>query len=149
MNLVARIFTKFSQWKDSRFLKKHGCVSWEQYHWRNDPGILYRASTVKDYYRGYPFVHCFERREHHAYQSIYDHGPGDFRDGIHEIKEWCDQYCQGKFRIECHRVIKGDGLGLDGSVSDEWWFNEIAGGDYYFAAFKDARDLTWFMMKWS
>jgi hypothetical protein len=32
---------------------------------------------------------------------------------------------------------------------NQWECNDIGGGDYLFAAFKNERDFSWFLMRWS
>jgi hypothetical protein len=31
----------------------------------------------------------------------------------------------------------------------QWEINELGGGDYIFAAFKNEQDFNWFLMRWS
>lgn len=134
--MISLFVQKYKQWKDERFLHKHGCKSWEQYYHRYDPDIERRSTKIKDFYKGYPYVYCFENREHQIYW--WDLG----YDGSKEIVEWCQQHCKDKFRFDGHRVIKAS------YTSNEWEMNELGGGDYCFAAFKDKEDYIWFSLKW-
>lgn len=135
--MLTTIKLKFQKWKDQRFLKRHGCETWKQYNYRFDPDINRRCTAIRDFYHGYPYVYCFENRKHQIYW--WDLG----YDGSYDIVEWCEQYCKDKFRIDCYRVIKYP------STSNEWTMNDMGGGDYYFAAFKNERDYNWFLLRWS
>ena len=139
---------KYKHWKDTRFLKKHGCKNWNEYNHRFDPDIFIRAQRINDYYYGYPYVYCLEHRSHYAYQLLYDYGPGGCRHGYDDIVDWCKKNTKHKHRTDMHRAHKGIAYN-NGNPIDDWWFNEIAGGDYLFFAFKDEKDYNWFLMRWS
>ena len=100
-----------------------------------DPDYNTRASRVKGYYFGYPYVQCITDRDHTIY----------FWDlcwcGVTVIHQWCKENCKDKFRIDPLRVIKH-------SYTDEWYINELGGGDYYFIAFKNESDMMWFKLRW-
>lgn len=133
---------KWQYFKDSRFLKKHGCTSWEQYNRIFDPDINIRATEVKDYYCGYPYLHRFADRTHQIYDwDIWYSGWGI-------VESWAKTNCQDKFRFDALRVFPQNGIGLDGQSEKVWFINELGGGDYIYAAFKSQRDYTWFMLKW-
>lgn len=134
---------KYRQYKDRCFLKKHGCENWRQYNHRYDPDYNYRANRIVDYYHGYPYVYCFENRDHFAYQLLYDYGPGGVRYGYYDIIEWCEKNLTDKFRMDYHRAIKAP------NTAYQWEINELGGGDYIFAAFKNQQDYIWFMLRWS
>lgn len=142
VEMLSTLKTKYKSWKDARFLKKHHCETWEQYHHNNDPDVSYRASRIVDYYQGYPWVYCIDQRSHYAYDLLYDNGPGGYRYGYHDIMDWCRSQCKGKIRGDFHRVYQQP---WDG----EWHFNEIGGGDYIFIAFKSERDYNWFVLRWA
>jgi hypothetical protein len=137
VKLVDKIKTRYKLWKDRRFLKKHGCETWKQYHYRNDPDVFYPATRIKDYYRGYPYVYCIENRDHEVY--YWDLG----LDGTFTVSKWCEENCKGKFRLDFHRAMNTPGTAY------QWEINELGGGDYIFVAFKDPKDYTWFLIKWS
>lgn len=143
--ILSTIKLKFKAWKDSRFLKLHGCASWEQYHRVHDIDINIRARSANEFYTGYPFVYCVESHSHYAYQLLYDYGPGGSRYGSNEMKSWCDKHCKEKFRVDIHRAIKA----LVNGYKHDWEFNELGGGDYFFFAFKNEKDYNWFLMRWS
>ena len=140
---MLRLKARFRKWKAKRKLEKSGYKSWEQYRRNNDPGITWRASRVKDFYRGYKYVYCFEDRKHYAYELLYDYGPGGIRYGASDIYDWCEKYARFKCRVDEHRVIKYPSTGM------EWEFNDIGGGDYIFAAFNDEKDYMMFLLRWS
>lgn len=133
--MIDQIKQRYREWKEQRFLKKHGCETWEQYHRRYDPDYNIRATRIKDYYHGYPYQHCFENRQHQIYW--WDLGI----DGSKEIVDWCEENCEDKFRFDCLRVIK--------NYWGKWEVNEISGGDYCFVAFKNKQDFLMFMLRWS
>jgi hypothetical protein len=108
-----------------------------------DPDVFYCADRVKDFYKGYKFVHCIENRNHYAYDLIYDYGPGGIRYGDDDIYDWMDQKARFKSRMDMHRVIKYP------STANEWAFNDMGGGDYIFVAFKDEKDYMMFLLRWS
>ena len=135
--LLTYLHTTIKSWRDKRFLKKHGCEDWKQYHYRYDPDIDRRCSRIRDFYKGYPYWYMFENHRHQIYW--WDLG----YDGSKEIMEWCEQNCKDKFRFDGHRVMNAPATGY------EWEMNELGGGDYYFAAFKNERDFNWFLLRWS
>jgi hypothetical protein len=134
-NIVDNIKTKYHSWQENRFLKKHGCESWKQYHRKYDSDFNIRASEIPWIYFGYPYVYCFEDRQHEVY--YWDIAI----DGAFIITEWCEENLKNKFRFDFHRVVK--------DTHGNWVINELGGGDYIFAAFKDERDYTYFLLKWS
>lgn len=138
-----RIKAWFRKKRAERKLKKSGYDSWEHYRRNNDPNILWRATRVKDFYCGYKYVYCFEDRNHYAYDLLYDYGPGGIRYGNDDIYDWLDQHARFNSRMDMHRVIKYP------STNNQWEFNDLGGGDYIFVAFKNEKDLTHFLLRWS
>jgi hypothetical protein len=59
------------------------------------------------------------------------------------VGKWCDQHCKGKHRMDFHRAINAP------ATAYQWEINELGGGDYIFAAFKNEQDFNWFLMRWS
>lgn len=156
MELFNRVKERYQSWKDQRFLKKHGCVSWDQYHFRFDPDVNSRATRVADYYHGYPFVFCAEASNHYAYQLLADYGPGGTIYGYHNIVDWCKANTKQKHRTDILRVFKQHGLShnpsnntMDWIETPEWWINEIGGSDLLFFAFKSEKEYNWFMLRWA
>jgi hypothetical protein len=135
--MLTTIKTRYKEWKDLCFLKKHGCENWEQYHYRFDPDIHKVATRIQDFYQGYPYVYCFENHNHDVY--YWDVAV----DGIYVLSKWCKKNCKDKFRFDFHRAMNAP------ATAYEWEINELAGGDYIFVAFKDPKDYTWFLMRWS
>lgn len=135
MKIIKSIKDSYARWSEKRFLKRHGCDNRRQYELKYDQDRNKMASRIQDYYHGYPYVYCFENREHQVY--YWDIAI----DGSYIISEWCSKNCSGKFRMDFHRVYKNHW--------DQWEINEIGGGDYIFAAFKDSQDFTLFVLKWS
>jgi hypothetical protein len=140
---MLRLKTRFRKWKAKRKLEKSGYKSWEQYRRNNDPGITWRASRVKDFYRGYKYVYCFEDRKHYAYELLYDYGPGGIRYGNDDMYDWMDKHAKFTSRMDIHRVIRYPSTGM------EWEFNDLGGGDYVFVGFKNEKDYMMFLLRWS
>jgi hypothetical protein len=137
MNILKKIKNKYKVWKETYFLKKHGCETWEQYHYRYDPDVVYRASTLKNFYNGYPYIYCFQDHTHDVYYYDFAY------DGTFEVTKWCKDNLVDKFRFDFHRALKAP------STGDDWNINEIGGGDYLFFACKNPQDFTLFMLRWS
>lgn len=140
-SIIGYPLDRWKHYKDAWFLRKHGCKTWKEYHRNNDPDVCYRASQVKDYYFGYPYVHRFD----HNHQ-IYDWDI--FYSGWDIVETWTNANCQDKFRFDALRVMPQQGIGVDGQSETVWFINELGGGDYMYVAFKSQRDYTWFMLKW-
>jgi len=144
--ILSRLKTKVSNaaraWQEERFLKKHHCLNRAEYNRRYDPDYIPRASQIANYYHGYQHVHCFENRENFVYKTIYDYGPGGFRDGFDEIYEWCEENLSGKWRYDMLRVMKAP------STGNQWEVNELGGGDHWFFAFQDSEDYFIFKLQW-
>jgi len=128
--------SKIQTWRDRRFLKKHGCKSWDEYNYRFDPDRNQRAPRVKDYYCGYPYWTPIENRKHLAYYwDVHE-------DGIYILSNWCKENLSGKFRFDFLRVMNAP------ATAWQWEINEIGGRDYIFFACKDERDLLLFTLRW-
>ena len=144
-----QLVKRYCEWKDRRFLKKHGCKTWAQYNKQYDPDYNLRASRIRDFYHGYPYIYCFDNYKHYAYQKIGDYGPGGIITGIDEIQKWVSNNTKNKTRFDFLRVIKVGAVHLDNTTSEEWWINEIGGGDLIFVAFKEERDYLIFSLRWA
>lgn len=147
--MIDSIKETYKYYRDRAFLKKHGCETWDEYNRRYDPDYNIRATRIKDIYHGYPWVYCFENREHFAYTLLYDYGPGGCHYGYNDIISWCNDNLSDKFRFDGHRVHKQTPIGNNGVEDSEWFINEISGGDYIFAAFKSESDYLWFLLRWT
>jgi hypothetical protein len=132
MNFV----TRYKEWSEKRFLKKHGCKTREQYDRKYDTDIIHRATRIKDFYRGYHYVHCFENHDHIIYELDIAY------DGVYVAIQWCTENLKGKFRFDYHRAWAP-------STADEWEVNELGGGDYIFFACQDPKDYTLFLLRWA
>lgn len=135
MEYIKELKSIYANWQEKRFLKKHGCENRAQYERRFDPDYNPRATRVKDYFHGYPYVHRITDHDHTMY--FWDLG----FDGHYVVYNWCKENLKGKFRIDPLRVIKD-------RYTDEWEVNELGGGDYFFIAFKEESDLIWFKLRW-
>lgn len=143
------ITERWQAWRDRRFLKRHGCETWQQYHKQYDPDYNIRADRIRDYYHGYSYIHCFRSYEHYAYRLLYDYGPGGYRHGYDDIQEWVLNNCSRKARFDFLRVLELRVIDQGGNAREEWYINEIGGGDLIFAAFKDERDYMMFLLRWA
>lgn len=141
MNIVRKIKAVYKLYKDRRFLKRHGCTTWKQYYWKNDPRVYLYADRVKDYYKGYKYISLFT-----SSRPMYEEY-GDWLQGLTAIKDWCDNNCSGHWRCDIHRVIQHTGVFMNGSEI-EWVMNDIGGHDILFFAFDDDRDYMLFMLRW-
>lgn len=137
MKLLKSIKTKYRKWCDVRFLKKHNCENWEQYNHRYDPDINARATRIKDYFHGYPYIYCFENHSHEIY--FWDLGYY----GTFVVNKWCKENLTDKFRLDFHCAMKAP------ATAYEWEINELGGGDYIFFACKDEKDFIHFMLRWA
>lgn len=140
--MLSELLAKHQQWRDRRFLKKHRCETWDQYHHFYDPDFNICASRITDYYHGYHHWYMFEDHKHYCYKCLSDYGPGGTRYGYEDIHAWCKQNLTHKFRLDALRVIRA------ASTANQWTINEIGGTDYIFMAFKDQQEFTWFMLRW-
>ena len=140
--MIKQLNARWKGWQERRFLKKHGCETREQYERKYDTNFCYRNHEVRRKYHGYKFVHCFSRHTDYAYKIVYDYGPGGYRDGYHDIHDWCKEQCENKFRVDVLRVIWNQWV-------DDWVENEIGGADYVFFAFKNETDYMNFLLRWA
>lgn len=140
MKFITTVKNKIHKWREQRFLRKHGCVSWDMYNRLYDPDYDIRASRVKDYYHGYPYWHVFDNYNHFCYEKLADYGPGGVFYGFHRMQAWCNDSIKHKFRMDGLRLFK---------IENEWHINELSGGDKMVFAFENERDYAWFMLKWS
>lgn len=140
--LIEFIKSKYNSWNERRFLKKHGCDNWKQYYHRYDSDVNHRATEIKQYFCGYEFVYRFD----HGHQ-VYDWDI--WYSGWGAVYDWAVDNCRGKFRFDALRVMPQNGIGLDGKAETVWFINELGGGDYIYVAFKDPKDYTMFLLKWT
>ena len=137
VKIIQKLKSQYDEWRELRFLRKHGCRNREHYNRKYDPLYNPLATRLVDYYHGYKYIYCFENDKHEIYYL--DLG----WDGSYVATEWCKENLSGKWRLDVHRVIKYP------STSNEWVRNDLSGGDYIFAAFTDDRDYMLFLLRWS
>lgn len=147
--MIEQIVSRYKAWKDRRYLKKHGCENWTQYHRRFDPYCNVRAEKVVDYYHGYRYITRIENNNHYCYKLVADYGPGGRRYGYEDMIKWCEENCQGHYRFDFLRVFSQTPIGLNGVEEPEWYINEIGGSDYMFFAFQNEDDTMMFGLRWS
>lgn len=149
MFYLDKIIDGYRNWKELRFLKKHGCETRCEFERKFDTDYNIRATRIKDIYHGYPYVYCFENRQDFSYKLLFDYGPGGYRYGCDDILDWCKDNISNKFRFDFHRVHKQTGIGNNGVEDSEWFIDQFGGGDYIFAAFKNERDFAYFLLRWT
>ena len=93
-----------------------------------DKNINQRASTVKDFYMGYPYVIQWEATIE-QYQKL------------DTARLWCKNNCIGRYTTHIHRVIPD-------AWTKEMAFNELGGIDTCFWAFTDESDAVMFALTW-
>ena len=140
-----RIRARLRRYKANQKLKKSGYKTWAQYrHYRDNDVCSYMTSVV-EYYRGYNHIHRFSV-PHYAYTCLYDYGAGGIKFGYDAIYEWCDKHMKHKWRMDYLRSFCR-GTNDDGPI-EFWEINEMGGGDYVYAAFKDEKDYVHFLLRW-
>lgn len=147
MKILKRIKAYIRLKKNQRFLKKHGCNTWEQYNHAYDPDIIRNATLISQYYHGYPYIHYFTETP----PAIH----GDWRIWYRDMRYWCEKNCEDKYREDIHRVIREKGL-IRNEYDDimiwtdieDFSMNDVGGWDVLFFAFKSKRDLAWFKLRW-
>lgn len=127
----------FLEWRWDRVLKKSGCKSWEYYFFKNDPDYYAPGRTVKDQLHGYLYI---SKVDYKKLPTRFDplFGPIEH---CEEIIDWCNKHCRGKFRSHWERVIMDH--------AGQYLPNGIGGTDELFFGFKDDRDYTLFLLRWS
>ena len=128
---------KYLEWRWDRVLKKSGHASWESYLRHNDPDFNIRGYTVRDQFCGYPYVSAVPFKH---LDTNFEPLWGSIVSGQHIIK-WCEKHCKKKFRWQWERVIM--------THNNQYQQNGIAGADELFFGFKDDRDYTLFLLRWS
>lgn len=137
MGLIDQLKQRYKDHNERRFLKAHGCKTWKEYERRFDPDIAILARWAHTFYHGYPCVFPFDPSGYrdHGFAGLWPY---------HELSDkmiaWCEQNCRGKWRNDWHR-----GFWEQNGIFE---FNEIAGGDIMFFAFKEESDYVWFRLVW-
>lgn len=136
MGLIEKLKQRYKDHNARRFLKAHGCQTWEQYERRFDPDIGHMARWAHTYYHGYSYIFPLEP----DVSAIRVNGVRGYHEHTDKMAEWCKTNCKGKWRNDWHRGF-WDHHG-------NYEFNEIAGKDVMFFAFKEESDYMWFRLVW-
>jgi hypothetical protein len=135
-NVLDDLKSRWDFYRHAAYLKKHGLTE-DEYQEYNDPDRNISATRIKDYYHGYPYWVIFTTSRGDPWTRF-----GTWMEGFTEIKDWCKENCQDKWRSDIHRVIK------EPSTANQWEMNDIGGGDALFFAFKNQEDCFLFKLKW-
>lgn len=115
------------KWKLHRLLKQSGCKTIEEYNYNHDPNINKKATTVPEYYHGYPYYVRIP-------DSIFNKQDIGF-DPIYVLNKWCNEHCKDKWRRDWH------------SVDTEYdIINDIGGTHHIYYAFTSQKDYSWFIL---
>lgn len=136
-DVVESIKGRWDFYRHAAYLKKRGWTE-EEFQLHEDLDRNDRATRIKDYYVGYQYTHAFTSTRTLPWIEF-----GNWMDCYEEMNRWCKANCKSKFRSDILRVIKAP------STGNEWEINDIGGGDALFYAFKDSRDYTMFLLRWS
>lgn len=136
MGLIDQLKQRYKDHNERRFLKAHGCKTWQDYERRFDPDIGPLARWAHTFYHGYPYLyHCPNYNlvwRSSSVAATFTH--------LQEMTEWCEQNCKGKWRNDWLRGFWDH--------NGNYEFNEIGGGDVMFFAFKEESDYMWFRLVW-
>jgi hypothetical protein len=136
-------------YRHAAFLKKTGMTE-EQYQRNFDDDRNPRADRVDDYYFGYRHVYVFTSTRVPPF-TLYP----DWSRAYDAMTTWCQTNCQDKWRHDILRVSKKrlwhntESGTMEASDSGEWIVDEMGGGDCLFFAFKDSKDYSMFLLRWS
>lgn len=136
-NPLLRIKYKYLEWRWDRVLKRSGCSSWEQYFRINDPDYYAPGYTVKDQLHGYPYIALVNYK---YLDCNVDPMWGPLWSG-ETVDAWCRENCRGKYRWHWERVVVDH--------AGQYLPNGIGGTDELFFGFKNERDYTLFLLRWS
>lgn len=132
MLILDKLRNKVHEFRERRFLNKHGCYNWKQYHRKYDSDFFASARYVKNAYRGYKFVAKLPE-EFYVFPM--------YLDTTVDVEKWCEENCQGKFRGDWFRCIYDPKY-------DDYEVNEMGGMDELFYAFQEEKDYMWFKLVW-
>lgn len=142
-NVADSLRDQWDFYRHAAYLKKMGWTE-EAYQKQTDPDCNLRADRIKDYYHGYRHVHAFTSTRVGPFTNY-----PTWMDAYQAIQDWCKINCQDKFRDDILRAHKQTGINYDGTTDEEWFNNEIGGGDVLFFAFKNSKDYTLFCLRWA
>lgn len=149
MQVIEDLKGRWDFYRHAAFLKKMD-MSEEQYQRTFDPDRNPRADVVADYYCGYPHVYVFTSTRVAPFTLF-----PDWMSGYTAMTTWCDTQCKGKYRQDILRASKKrlwhntEQGTMESSESGEWIIDELGGGDCLFFAFKDSKDYSHFLLRWS
>lgn len=141
MKLIRRLKALGRKLRAERKLKKSKYRNWAQYKHNRDPDIERYANLIEDFYKGYPYLYACPNPNHYAYELLYDYGPGGHRYGFHDMSDWCSEHIRWNYRCDMHRVYENQWGKME--------LNDIGGHDIIYFAFKNEKDLIYFMLTWS
>jgi len=133
-NLTDNLKGRWDFYRHAAFLKKTGWTE-EQYQHFKDPNRDERASRIKDYYHGYPYIVVFESSRGDPWTRY-----PSWIQAYNAIEMWCEENCKDKFRSDIHRVMQ--------DYWGNWELNDIGGIDALFFVFKSQEDCFMFKLKW-
>jgi hypothetical protein len=128
-------------YKAKRKLEKSKYGTWRQYKHNRDPDVYRYADYVEHFYKGYPYVYAIKDYKHYAFQKLADYGPGGQWFGYDEMTQWCEEKIRWNYRRDIHRVLE--------TQYNMTQFNDIGGSDYIYFAFKNEKDFSHFLLRWS
>ena len=132
----------------NRKLEKSGYRSWRVYRHNRDDDVVRYADKVSDFYsEKYTYVHRIDYL-HYAYTCVHDWGPGGLIFGYEVMRDWCEAKCRFKYRMDIHRVYHQTGIGVNGDLHEDYWFNDIGGSDFVYFAFQNEQDYLMFLLRW-
>lgn len=136
MGLIEQLKKRYKDHNERRFLKAHGCKTWQDYERRFDPDIGQLARWAHTFYHGYPYLYQCPNYNlvwrSSSVAATFTH--------LQKMTEWCETNCRGKWRNDWLRGF-WDSHG-------NYEFNEIGGSDTMFFAFKEESDYMWFRLVW-
>jgi hypothetical protein len=138
---ISRIKAWVRKKRAEKKLKKSGYDNWRHYKHNRDEDVYKYADYVEHFYKGYPYVYAIKDYKHYAFKFICDYGPGGQVFGYDRITQWCEEKIRWNYRRDIHRVLETQ-YGMT-------QFNDIGGSDYIYFAFKNEKDFTHFLLRWS
>lgn len=136
--MIEKLKERWKGYKEKRFLESHGCKTWKQYERKYDPDYGPLARWAHMFYHGYPYIFPLDPNGWKDYGFA---GVWPYHDTADKMVKWCEDNCRGKWRNDWHRGFWDQ--------QGNYEFNEIAGGDIMFFAFKEESDFMWFTLTWS
>lgn len=133
LNVLAELKDRLDFYRHAAYLKKMGWTE-EAYQKQTDVDYNNRATKVKDYYHGYPYIHVFTTSRGDPW-TRYD----SWIEALKAIESWCKETCKDKWRTDILRIAE---------INGEFELNDLGGGDALFFVFKNPEDSFLFRLKW-